>query len=289
MTQTAGADYSIWSLCYAKADMPFDFFGGANIMSNKGTKITPMPFTLIRGGLPGEDHLYLVDCGFREPLEYVKDPFLDWEDTATVLGKVGVKPEDIEAILVTHMHFDHINQIEDFPNAHIYIQREEFNGWTMAINLPSRFKVGELPWVYSSFEPKDMIALAKAEIEGRVTLLDGDTEVFPGITGNLARRTHTFGTCWWKVLTQNGPFIITGDSVYWYANIENMWPPGYGQGDSFNLLFHYDNVLQAAEGDLSRIVPGHDSDIYTKHASWEVGKNPVAEINLAKGQKSLRP
>lgn len=290
MTTTASpkADYSIWNLCYAKADMAQDFFGGSGIMSNQGDKTITMHFTLIRGGLPGEDHLYLVDCGFKAPVWFDRYPFYDWEDPKTVLDKVGVKPEDIEAIFVTHMHFDHINQIEDFPNAHVYIQREEFNGWSMALNLPPKFKTGEIPWVYSSFDPEDMILLAKAQVNGRVTLLDGDTEVLPGITANLAERSHTFGTCWWKVSTQNGPFIMTGDGVYWYANIENMWPPGYGQGDSFNLLFLYDKVMEAVGGDISRIIPGHDYEIYTRHASWKIGKNPVAEINLAKGQKSLK-
>jgi N-acyl homoserine lactone hydrolase len=283
------ADYSIWSLCYAKADMAQDFFGGSGIMSNQGNKTIAMHFTLVRGGLPGEDHVYLVDCGFKGAVWFQRYPFYDWEDPATVLGKVGLKPEDVEGIFVTHMHFDHINQIEDFPKAQIYIQREEFNGWSMAVNLPSRFKPGQIPWVYSSFEPDDMIALAKAEVAGRVTLLDGDTEVFPGITAHLAARSHTFGTCCWQFSTENGPFIVTGDGVYWYANIENMWPPGYGQGDSFNLLFLYDKVREAVGGDLRRIIPGHDYDIYVKNPSWVMEKNPIAEVNLAKGKKSLKP
>lgn len=281
-------DYSIWNLCYAKADMAMDFFGGSGIMSNQGTKTIAMHFTLIRGGLPGEDHVYLVDCGFKAPVWFQRYPFYDWEDTSTVLAKAGVKPEDVEAIFVTHMHFDHINQIEDFPNARIYIQREEFNGWSMAVNLPSRFKPGEISWLYSSFEPEDMVVLAKAAIAGRVTLLDGDTEVFPGITARLAARSHTFGTCWWQISTAGGPFAITGDGVYWYANIENMWPPGYGQGDSFNLLLLYDRLREVVGGELRRIIPGHDNEIYTKNKSWVVGKNPIAEVNLANGTSSLR-
>lgn len=286
---TTKADYSLWSLCYAKADMAKDFFGGSGIMSNQGNQTIAMHYTLIRGGLPGEDHLYLVDCGFKAPVWFERYPFYDWEDPTTILGKVGVKPEDIEAIFVTHMHFDHINQIEDFPKAQIYIQREEFNGWSMAVNLPSKFKPGDIPWIYSSFEPNDIISIAKAEVEGRVTLLEGDVEVFPGIIANLATRCHTFGSCWWKVSTQNGPYAITGDAIYWYANIENMWPPGYGQGDSFNLLFLYDKVKEAVGGDLRRIIPGHDYEIYAKHTNWVAGKNPIAEINRAKGQKSLKP
>ena len=84
-TQSA-ADYSIWNLCYAKADMPKDFFGGAGIMSNQGVETISMNFTLIKGGLPGEKHLYLIDCGFNAPIWFERYPFYDWEDPKTVLA-----------------------------------------------------------------------------------------------------------------------------------------------------------------------------------------------------------
>ena len=258
-------------------------------MSNQGTQTISMNFTLIKGGNPGEDHHYLVDCGFKSPIWFERYPFYDWEDPHAVLEKVGVTPQQIEAIFITHLHFDHVNQIEDFPNARIYLQRKEYEGWSMVTNLPLRFKSGSTPWAYSSFDPEDLSALKSAESEGRVVMLEGDSEVFPGITARLRTRCHTFGSCTWHVSTRSGPFILAGDTVYWYANLENMWPPGYGQGDAFNLLFLYDELKTAVKQDLDRILPGHDYGIYTKHPSWSAGKNPVAEMHLANGHSSLRP
>jgi len=283
------ADYSVWNLCYAKADMPKDFFGGAGIMSNQGVETISMNFTLIKGGFPGEEHLYLIDCGFHAPVWFERYPFYDWEDPKTVLAKVGVSPEDIEAIFVTHMHFDHINQMDAFPNARIFLQRKEYNGWAMATNLPSRYKPGDVPWIYSSFELHDMLAMQQARSDGRVTLLDGVCEVAPGIISQLAENCHTFGSCLWHITTCNGLFIAAGDTVYWYANMEDMWPPGYGQGDTFALFLLFDSIKQSVGGDLSRIIPGHDHKIYEKHPAWTAGKNPVAEINLSADQKSLKP
>jgi hypothetical protein len=77
------------------------------------------------------------------------------------------------------------------------------------------------------------------------------------------------------------------DCVYWYANIERNWPPGYIQGNPWNLMKTYDRMRALVGGDhLSHIIPGHDMQIYSRHPSWATGLHPVAEINLAKGEAS---
>ena len=52
-------------------------------------------------------------------------------------------------------------------------------------------------------------------------------------SAHLAKDSHTFGTQWFEVQTLNGTFAIAGDTVYWYSNVEQMWPPGYNQGNPF--------------------------------------------------------
>ena len=38
-------------------------------------------------------------------------------------------PQDVDAILVTHPHFDHIGDFGAFPNAPVYVQLDEDRGW----------------------------------------------------------------------------------------------------------------------------------------------------------------
>ena len=66
-----------------------------------------------------------------------------------------------------------------------------------------------------------------------------------------------------------------------------MWPPGYVQGNTWNLVATYDRLktLVGAE-QLERIVPGHDMRVFTRHRNWLTGLNPVAEVHLAKGEAS---
>ena len=80
--------------------------------------------------------------------------------------------------------------------------------------------------------------------------------------------------------------LVAGDCVYWYVNIEKMWPPGYVQGNSWNLIKVYQEIRDAVGGETDRIVPGHDPELFGRHPIFEVGNHPVAEIRLAPGQES---
>ena len=151
-------DYSIWSLAYCQADMPYDFFGGSGPFSNKGIIKIPMIYTLLVGGeRGGKKHVALVDCGFRNEKWLRRYAFSEWEDPKTVLGRVGFAPSDVEVILCTHMHFDHIGNFESFPNARLYVQLDEYVGWLQAVSFARQIgEKEETSWIFSSFDPDDL-------------------------------------------------------------------------------------------------------------------------------------
>jgi hypothetical protein len=106
--------------------------------------------------------------------------------------------------------------------------------------------------------------------------------VCPGIKLHLAADTHTFGSQWIEVSTPAGPHVVAGDAVASYANLERMWPPGYHQGNCWNLLDTYRHLRSmVGEGHLDRIVPGHDMEVFRRTPSW------TAEVHLAAGQRSF--
>ncbi len=285
-------DYSIWSLAYCQADMPYDFFGGSGPFSNKGIIKIPMIYTLLVGGeRGGKKHVALVDCGFKNPKWLRRYAFSEWEDPKTVLSRVGFSPSDVEVILCTHMHFDHIGNFESFPNARLYVQLEEYVGWLKAVNFARQIgEKEEGSWIFSSFDPDDLVKASSGAADGRVIFLDGETEVLPGISAHLAKDSHTFGTQWFLVRTRNGPYAIVGDTIYWYSNIEMMWPPGYNQGNAFNQIYTYHRIRQTLKGETQRIVPGHDPVLWDRHPTWTVSEvNQVAELNVAEGDASRRP
>ena len=58
----------------------------------------------------------------------------------TVLAECGLTPGDVTEVFLTHAHFDHMGNIEDFPNATFYIQERELSKWVWAMSLERRFR-----------------------------------------------------------------------------------------------------------------------------------------------------
>ena len=281
-------DYSIWSFRYALGRLPKDFLGGCPVCSNQGMADTPMVYSLIATApsMP-ERRVILVDTGFSSGISMTGSRFENVEMPRTVLAKVGFRPEDIDTVVLTHLHFDHAGNFGAFPNARVIVQRREQEKWKEVLAAIPDLSVGKQLWALSSMDTEVIGRIEQAASDGRVVFLDGDAEIAPGIHCRLAADTHSFGSQWVEVGTSSGPYVIAGDCVYWYANIERMWPPGYIQGNTWNMMHTFEKLRMLVGADeLHRIVPGHDMEIFARHPAWTAGANPVAEIHLAAGEPS---
>jgi glyoxylase-like metal-dependent hydrolase (beta-lactamase superfamily II) len=284
-------DYSIRPLCFAHVDLPREFFGGVPIHSGEGVSASPMIYVLLTGqDADGTRHHYLVDAGFHAEKWIHRFGFYDWEPPETVLGKVGVTPEEIEKVFLTHMHFDHANNVGAFPNADVYVQYEEYQGWLKALALPDLYTpLGEESWITSSFDRDDARVFGELARDHRLKFLGDDDELLPGVRGHLSKDGHTFGTQWLSVETSDGPYVVAGDAVMWYSNVEEMWPSGYTNGNTYNMLMTYGQIYEYLKGEVDRIVPGHDTLVFERHPSWKVGPNEVCEVHVAEWDTSVRP
>ena len=265
--------------------------GGALINSNQGVAEVPMAFTVVAsapGTLP--KRVIVVDTGFEGGRSMTGRLFENVEPVATVLAKLGYATADVDTVILTHLHFDHAGNFDVFPNAQIIVQRLEFDSWKDVIATMDDTSVGKASWKLSSIDVALLERFDAAVAAGRITLLDGDAEILPSVFCRLARESHTFGSQWVEIRTPDGPYVIAGDCIYWYVNIERMWPPGYVQGNTWNLMRMYERVREVVGVDgIDRIVPGHDMKVYDRHPSWIDGANPVAEVHLAAGERSRKP
>jgi glyoxylase-like metal-dependent hydrolase (beta-lactamase superfamily II) len=281
-------DYSIWNCCFARGELPVDFMGGVMINSNAGHVETPMAFSIIATA-PGvvPRRVIAVDTGFEGGRSMTGNYFKKVETIPTVLAKLGYTPDDIDVVVLTHLHFDHAGNFNAFPNAEIIVQRVEFESWKSEIAAMEDTSIGKRSWKLSSIDVSLIERFDAAVVAGRITLLDGDKEIAPGIFCRLAKDSHTFGSQWVEIQTPAGPYVCAGDVVYWYMNIERMWPPGYVQGNAWNLVRIFEQLRDLVGPEhLDHIVPGHDLEIYKRHPTWTVGENPIAEIHLAAGERS---
>jgi glyoxylase-like metal-dependent hydrolase (beta-lactamase superfamily II) len=56
-------------------------------------------------------------------------PFSPQEAVVHQLDQLGIAPEDVRHIVLTHMHFDHCGSLPDFPRAKVHIHRKEYDAF----------------------------------------------------------------------------------------------------------------------------------------------------------------
>ena len=287
MTATQTPDYSAWTLCFAKGQMHRDFLEGAPVASNQGMVPIPMIYSVIVAESPGERRVFLVDTGFSGGESMTGRRFDDFETPDQVLAKIGLTPADIDAIILTHLHFDHAGNLAAFPDVPIYLQDREYRCWRDVVAAAAGGG-GKARWPMSSMNPDDWPSIEHAVQSGRVRFVDGDEEIHPGLVLHLEADAHCFGCQWIELRTPEGPYVLAGDNVVTYANLERMWPPGYHQGNAWNLVDCYRRILELVGDDaFHRISPGHDMSLFERVPSFVAGANPVAELRAGAGRSRL--
>jgi glyoxylase-like metal-dependent hydrolase (beta-lactamase superfamily II) len=195
----------------------------------------------------------LVDAGFYRP-QLLKKNVADFTRPDRAIERLGIKPEDVTDIIVTHMHWDHADGVDLFPKARVWIQQDEYAYYTGAAWQPGG-KAGGI-------EPDDVLMLVKLNIAGRLRLVDGDArEIIPGVTVYTGGR-HTFASQFVGVNTKAGRAVIASDNLYLYENLDKHVPIAQTFDAKANLAAQ-DRMKQIATSPRL-IVPGHDPDVFVR-------------------------
>lgn len=249
---------------------------------NEGT----MPFSYSYVYLRSEEHHVLVDVGYDDnrfggELARTYD-VVDWQDADAVCAKVGITPEDIDTVILTHAHYDHMGNLHKFPNAHVYLQRREVDSWLRILSLGPKFAA-----LLGAIDPADIMYAVELAETGRLTLLDGNTDdVLPGIHVRVANDTHTEGSQYVVVDTGGQLWVVTGDNMFSYGNAEGRGdgvyvPIGFGSGSAIAGLHIIDEMVGVA-GDTNRLVIVHEKETFQRFRSWtSPDRLSVAELYVA--------
>lgn len=81
-----------------------------------------LPIALLYFLIRANGRNILIDAGCDDMPGFETPLFME---SYLALKFAGLEPEEITDIIVTHAHHDHIDGVRHFPNADIYIQREE--------------------------------------------------------------------------------------------------------------------------------------------------------------------
>jgi N-acyl homoserine lactone hydrolase len=157
------------------------------------------------------------------------------------LDMLGLEPNDVQMVVLSHLHFDHAGGAALFPRSELVVQKDEY----AYAHYPAPF--------YESFYYRKNFDLP----DYRWRLLDGDAELLPGLTV-LRSDGHTAGHQSLLVeLPETGPVILAGDCCYWQESIDREVPPGvvWEPTRALHSIKRLKTIARLVRG---KIFPGHD-------------------------------
>ena len=235
--------YEIYAIRYAT--IPDFSVAGLVAGADRSRKLDiAMMVWLVRGG--GKN--ILVDSGFYREQFFKQWHVNDFVKPSEAIGRLGLKPEDITDVIISHMHWDHADGLDLFPKARIWLQKEELeyyagSGW-------------QSPRTHGGIDPEDVLAAVKLNTQGRVGLVNGDAqEIIPGITCYTGGK-HTYASQFVGVNTAAGTVVLASDNMYLYENMEKHVPIAATLDAASNLRAQDRMKQMAASPQL--VIPGHD-------------------------------
>lgn len=222
------------------------------LVAGKGDELRPMAwwFWVVTDG----STTLLVDCGCPD-LQMARR----WEITGfrradELLGSVGLSPSDVDAIVLTHGHWDHAGGASLFADAPVWVRQAEVDWWKEEIagGRPER----------SGLTEADLRA-----IEGRLRPLDQTLVApWPGIE-LVPGGAHTRGAQWVRV---DGHVALASDNAYVYDNLSGPTPVGACVDPAANVAA----IEQMLACD--HVVPGHDPAVAERYPEVAPGVFRIA-------------
>ena len=202
--------------------------------------------------IKGNNEILIADCGVAPTLAQQMQ-LQGYINPVHVLARIGIEASRVQRVVITHIHFDHANGTELFPNATFYLQEKEFNFW---IKDP----VAKKPPFQMLSDTIGNARLSKLEGLEKLVLINGDQEILPGIELLLAPG-HTPGLQAVAVNTSKGLAILGSDCGHIFRNYEEEIPSCFIV-DMVAWMKTYDK-LKSKVSSLDLLFPGHDKKMLT--------------------------
>jgi glyoxylase-like metal-dependent hydrolase (beta-lactamase superfamily II) len=251
--QTRGGHYEVYAIRYASMSHRVPTSDWADQAPQQDSVQIDFMFWLIRG----EGRNILVDAGFLADIEDAREfDVTRFVRPDSALFRIGLTAQEITDVILTHPHWDHIDGLGLFPQAHVWMQQEDYHYFTGG----AWQKGGD----HGGFAKRDVLMLTGLNVDGKLTLVDGDDrEIIPGVKVYTGSR-HTFNSQYVVVNTGLARIVLASDNIWVYYSLEHMKPaPPSGTYDPAGYVKAMMRMKTLAS-DERLIVPGHDARVFER-------------------------
>jgi N-acyl homoserine lactone hydrolase len=160
---------------------------------------------------------------------------------AAQLSQLGLRPDDVHYVALSHLHSDHSGNIGLFPNATFIVAPSEL-AWARSVPTPAGVEK-------SLIQPLD---------HARISATDGDVDVFgDGSVRLLSTPGHTPGHRSLLVrLAKSGPLLISGDLYHTRENYEKGLVPR-GNTERADTLASFKRFAGIRDNTHARVIIQH--------------------------------
>jgi glyoxylase-like metal-dependent hydrolase (beta-lactamase superfamily II) len=204
--------------------------------------------------LKGGGRIAIVDSGFHRERYFRQFTVKDYIKPSEAIAPLGIGPDDVTDVLVTHLHWDHAGGIDLFPAARVWIQKEEYDYYAGEAWQSER--------THGGIDAEDVLELVKRNTAGKVSFVRGDDETsMPGIGFGVGGR-HTWASQFIAVETRHQVAVIASDNMYLYENMEKHLPVAQTLDAASNLRTQ--DRMRSLASEPRLLVPGHDPAVFER-------------------------
>ncbi len=169
------------------------------------------------------------------------------------LAKFGLKPSEIDIVIITHLHGDHIELAHKYTKARFIVQRRELAE-----------AIYPHPYLAPAYKPFNKPFTPYETLNYEV--IEGDKELVKGIKV-LLTPGHTPGTQSIAIETEKGLAVICGactimENFYPPEAIKAKWPV-IPPGINCNVLDAYNSIISIKQM-AQVIIPVHAADFFSQ-------------------------
>jgi glyoxylase-like metal-dependent hydrolase (beta-lactamase superfamily II) len=220
---------------------------------------TDQPLDFFVWAIIGPSGAIIVDTGFDAAMAARRDRQV-LKPVREGLQALGLEPDRIDNVIVSHLHYDHCGNHDLFPRARYHLQDCEMAYATGRCMCHLTLR--------APFEADDVVAMVRKVFDGRVTFHEGTEELVPGVSVHLIGG-HSKGLQSVRVKTRIGHVVLAADATHLYAHIDSgrVFPLVYNVGD---VVEGYATLKKLASAP-QYVVPGHDPAVLGRYPAAKPG------------------